>query len=198
MNSKIIRAVLILIIVLAGSFAAYNLYGQRFVGRSATGVSSIMAKLSSQEIVSQSDGVVVGTVEKTDVIKAPSTIRVGKDDIVTKATISVEKYLFNPKNLTGNEIVIQTIGGTIGNQSMASDDTQVLKNGQRIVAFLRQTKDGTFTIFGGRQGEYTINEDGSVGAENERGIFTDVFGKQMNLDELGKTVASIAKAVLVK
>jgi hypothetical protein len=151
-----------------------------------------MAKLDSREIVNQSDGVVVGTVQETNVARVQSTVRIGEDDIVTKATISVEKYLFNPKNLTSSAVVVETIGGTIGNQSMISEDSPKFEKGQRVVVFLRQTKDGNYIVFGGLQGKYTVNDDNTIGGQNESSVFEDVFGRQMNLGELEKTVEAIA------
>jgi hypothetical protein len=195
MNNKLVQASLVLIIVLAGSFALYNVYNQRRTDRaSITRVDSVMVKLDSKEIITQSDGVIVGTVQKTEVVKVPSTVQAGQNDIVTKATILVDKYLFNPKNLTSNEIVIQAVGGTIGGQTMISDDSPSFENGQRIVAFLRQSGNGDLSIFGGRQGEYTINEDNTIGSASEHDIFANVFGEQMNLDGLEKVILSITNS----
>jgi len=176
----------------------YNFYNHQHARQTTTMVGSIMAKLNSQELITQSDAIVVGTVQKTEVAKVPSVIQAGKDDIVTNATISVDKYLYNPKNLTSNEIVVQTIGGVIENQTMIAEDSPILGKGQRVVVFLRQAKDGVFIVFGGLQGKYSVNEDGTVGSENERDVFINVFGRQMNLDELGKVVASITSVESTK
>jgi hypothetical protein len=194
MNNKIAWLILILIIVAAGSITAFNLYRHPSANQQTIETSAIMVKLSPQEITKQSDGVIVGTVKNLEIVKAPSNFRPGEEDIVTNAVITVEKYLYNPKSLSSSEITVQTIGGTIDNQTMTSEDSPNFEQGQRVVVFLRQEPNGTFIIYGGSQGKYTVNNGNVADNDKERDIFVSVFGKQMTLDEFENEITSIVSA----
>lgn len=193
MNKKITTLVLILIIIGAGAITVFNFYGYT-QEKKGTIISALLVKLTSKEIVNQSDGIIVGTVKDLQTTKVPSNFRSGKEDIVTNAVISVEKYLFNPKNLSLSDITVQTVGGTIGNESMMMEDSPIFEKGQRAIVFLRQEKDSTFTVFGGTQGKYTINNGNVAYGTQEQEIFNGVFGKQMMLDELEKDIDSIVSS----
>lgn len=192
-NKKITTLVLILIIIGAGAITVFNLYGHGQEKKN-TIISALMIKLTPEEIVNQSDGIIIGTVKDLQTAKVPSSFRSGKEDIVTNAVISVEKYLFNPKNLPLPDITVQTVGGTIGKESMTMEDSPVFEKGQRVIVFLRQEKDNTLTVFGGSQGKYTINNGSVADGAQEQEIFNSVFGKQMTLDELEKNINSIASS----
>jgi len=193
MNKKITTLVLILIIIGAGTITVFNLYGHS-QEKKDTIVSALLIKLTPEEIVNQSDGIIIGTVKDLQTAKVPSNFRSEKKDIVTNAVISVEKYLFNPKNLSLSDVTVQTVGGTIGNESMTMEDSPVFEKGQRVVVFLRQENNNTFTVFGGPQGKYTINNDNVAYGTQEQETFNGVFGKQMTLDELEKDVNSLVSS----
>ena len=193
MNKKITTLVLILIIIGAGTITVFNLYGHS-QEKKDTIVSALLIKLTPEEIVNQSDGIIIGTVKDLQTAKVPSNFRSGKKDIVTNAVISVEKYLFNPKNLSLSDVTVQTVGGTIGNESMTMEDSLIFEKGQRVIVFLRQEKDNTLTVFGGSQGKYTINNGSVADGAQEQEIFNSIFGKQMTLDELEKNINSIASS----
>jgi hypothetical protein len=86
---------------------------------------------------------------------------------------------------------VQTVGGTIGNESMIMEDSPVFEKGQRVIVFLRQEKDNTFVVFGGSQGKYTINNSNVANGTQELEVFSSVFGKQMTLSEFEKNIDSI-------
>ncbi|MFA5247730.1 MAG: hypothetical protein WC415_00580 [Patescibacteria group bacterium] len=195
MNKKITTLILALIVIISGSVVAFNFRPHAVSKKINTRISSILVKLSPEEITKQSDVVIVGTVKDLKTLKTKSNFWSKDDeDIVTNANVEVEKYLFNPKNLSGLEIIVQTIGGTIGNETMFAEDEPKLEKGQRVIVFLRQAKNGAYIVFGGPQGAYTINGNNVAVGEKEQNVFSDVFGKQMALDELEKQISTIVSS----
>lgn len=158
-------------------------------------LSSSLIELTSDQIVKQSKGIVLGSVENIEVVKTASMIRTGEEDILTKATIKVEKFLKTPENLQNSTstIDIEVIGGTIGNETMVAEDFPVLEKGERIVVFLgpKDTNTDAFTIYAGVQGKFTIQADDKVGSEKERAHLRKVFGKDMTLNEFESRILSI-------
>ncbi len=192
MNKKI--ALFALAVVVAGSAGSFFWSRNHVNGnqeRTVTTLHSIYGKTTPEELFQLTDGIVLGTVENLQVAKIPSRLADGKQDIVTNASIRVEKYLKNPKNLTAPEITVQTVGGTLGNQTMFSDDSPSFEKGQRVVVFLHQEPDGVFTIFRWGQGKYTVSDDGQVGTgKQETSFFNNVFGKDMTISQLETEIAS--------
>jgi hypothetical protein len=197
MKKKIAEFVLMVIIISAVFIAAFNI-SKHYQEKKSMIISAILVKLSPEEITKQSDEIIVGTVKSLQTVKAPSNFRAGEEDIVTNAVISVEKYLFNPKDLSSSEITVQTVGGTIGDQTMIMEDSPTFKEGQRVVVFLRQGKNNTFIVFGGPQGKYTVNNGNMADNEQERDVFNGVFGKQMTLDEFEKQINSIVSSPVLQ
>jgi hypothetical protein len=194
MNKRIVPLILVLIIVAAGSVITFNLYHYLHPNKTVSRVSAIMLKLSPQEITNQSDGVILGTVESIQAEKVPSKFKSIKDSIATNAVVTVEKYLFNPKNFSSTEIIVQTLGGTIGSQSTVAEDFPAFEKGQHVIVFLRQKDDKIFSVFGGLQGKYTVNNDNVAVGEKEQEVFNNVFGKQMTLDEFEKQIGVIVSS----
>jgi hypothetical protein len=193
MNKKITTIILIIIIIGAGSVVTFNIYNH-YQEKKNISVDLVLAKLTPEEIVKQSDGVILGTVEDLQVTKTPSNLQADGEDIVTNANISVEKYLYNPRNLQATDITVQTIGGTIGNVTMESSEAPTFEKGQRVIVFLRQKDDKIFTVFGWIQGKYTINNGNVADSGKEADIFSNVFGKQMTLDEFENQISSIVSS----
>lgn len=194
MNKKIISFSLIAIIVVAGSIVVFNLFN-RSSEKTVTKVDAILIKATPEEIVKQSDGIIIGTVESLQVVKAPSDLRTNEDDIVTNANILVEKYLFNPKNLSLPKVTVQTIGGTIDNKTMISEDSPIFQKGEKVIVFLHQKNDTTFTVYGWSQGKYTILNDKLADNQNERDIFKSIFGKEMTITEFEKQIELLVLSI---
>ncbi len=191
MNKKILFLILTLIIVAAGSGAVFSLYKYNNREKSVIMMVSLI-ELSPEEIIKQSDGVIIGTVKGLKTVKAQSSFSgEGENDIVTNATISVEKYLFNPQNLDSSEIVVQTFGGTIGNETMFTEDEPKFEKDQHVIIFLRQAQNGFYIVFGYSQGAYTINGNEVAIGEKEQNTFNNVFGGKMTLDELENKISDI-------
>lgn len=114
---------------------------------------------------------------------------------MTNVNILVEKYLFNPKNLSLSNVTVQTIGGTINNKTMIAEDSPVFQKGEKVIVFLRQKNDTTFTVYGWSQGKYTILNDKLAGNENEKDIFKSIFGKEMTVTEFEKQIELLVLSI---
>jgi hypothetical protein len=191
MNKQIALLALVVIgLGSAGSFVLWHQSSPEVVSK----MDAILAKITPDELVKNSSGVVLGTVENLGVEKIPSSLRPGKDDIVTNATIRAEKYLFNPANLTEQEVTVQVIGGTIGDETMNAEESPSFKVGDRVIVFLNKKDDKTYTVYGWAQGKYTVDSNGMVGVGDERVYLKDVFGAEnIDLATFGNQIASIAK-----
>lgn len=194
MNKKIISFSLIAIIIVASSIIIFNLFNHSSE-KTVTKVSAVLAKVTPEEIVKQSDGIIIGTVESLQVTKAPSDLRANEEDIVTNVDILVERYLFNPKNLSLSKITVQTIGGTIDDKTIIAEDSPIFQKGDKVVVFLHQKNDATFTVYGWSQGKYTILDDRLANNQNEQDIFKSIFGKEMTLTEFEKQIESIVLSI---
>lgn len=187
---------LIAIVMGIGSVAAFNYY-HNLNNPKTTYVNSILVEITPEDLVKQSSGIVLGKVEKTQAIKIPSKIRANKEDIVTIATVKVEKYLANSKNLPTSYIDVQVLGGTVGNETMVAEDSPTFEQGERAIIFLNEidASINAFTVYAGVQGKFTIQTDGSVGNDRERVYFEKVFEKDMTLKELEDKIASISSSL---
>lgn len=190
---KFVLIALIAIVMGIGSVAAFNYY-QNLSNPKTTYVSSVLVEITPEDIVKQSSGIVLGKVEKTQAIKIPSKIRANKEDIVTIATVKVEKYLANPKNLSAPYIDVQTLGGTVGNETMVAEDSPTFVQGERVVVFLNEmdSSSNAFAVYAGIQGKFTVQADNGVGNDEERMYFRKVFGKDMTLKEFENKIFSIS------
>lgn len=193
---KILLIALIAIVMGMGSVAVF-IYYRNLSNPKTTYVSSILAEITPEDLVKQSSGIVLGKVEKTQAIKIPSKIRANKEDIVTIATVKVEKYLANSKNLSASYIDVQVLGGTVGNETMVAEDSPTFEQGEQAIIFLNEmdASINAFTVYAGAQGKFTIQADGSVGNDKERVYFEKVFGKDMILKELEDKIASISNSL---
>ncbi|MEY4723797.1 MAG: hypothetical protein RLZZ324_1310 [Candidatus Parcubacteria bacterium] len=179
------------VLVIVGAAVAGAAY---FHGRqdsvAVTDVHALLPKVSLSEIVSQSDGIIIGTVQATEAIREASVWRKNKQDILTNASIRVEKYLFNPKHLTSSEVTVQVIGGTIGTETFQAEDSPTFEKGQHVIVVIKQQGPELYSVYGWAQGKFTVNADGTVGRGDESAYFRDVFGKAMTVTELEGAIAS--------
>jgi len=119
-------------------------------------------KITLEQLANGSDFILVGTVTNV----AP--YEQGDKNIFTQVTLSVELTL---KGKTGRELVIKVPGGVVGGLEMMVTDNPSFQSGERVVVFLNNSQ-GIFTVFGGFQGKFTIDENNLVG-NKPLTVFTD-------------------------
>ena len=107
-------------------------------------ISAAIVTYTHDDLNKYSDTIITGTVKE----KLPSKWNTidGKqpnkavtelsyhDLIYTDTVISVDKYLKNP--LSSKEVIVRSIGGTLGNLVMTSDDEPSLEPGEKVLIYL--------------------------------------------------------------
>lgn len=144
-------------------------------------LSSELMKCTHEDLNNYSNTIIIGTVKEASQSKwntmdekqpnkPPAELIPGVDVIYKDNVVSVDTYLKNP--LSSKEIVVRTIGGTVGNVTMVSDDEVSLKPGEKVLLYLSNdtypspTALGQehFLVFGSYQGKFTLTDDGKATA----------------------------------
>jgi hypothetical protein len=179
----------VLLSLVVGSVGIYA-YVQKSKQPVITQGSASFPELKKEELIQQSDTIVVGQVQNLNSVKVPSEIRKGEEDIITNVTLKVEKYLRNYSDTSSQEITVQTLGGTIGNSTMDIEGAASFTQGEHVIVFLKKKNIDVFTIYGWAQGKYSIDTQGKVGVgEQELSYFRNIFGLNLDLVELEGQIA---------
>ena len=89
-------------------------------------------------------------------------------------------------------ICLETLGGALRNTTMVMDGAAQLAPEERVLVFLEQAENDSFSVYGDFRGKYGLSEDGLIGTtQEEKDTFNTVFGRLMNLDELKLDIATI-------
>jgi hypothetical protein len=122
-------------------------------GPSSQGTGGLAGKLTLEQLTAKADSILAGNV--TDV----TCYQEGEGSIYTLVTLSTEEVI---KGESVGEVVIRVPGGEVGGLEMFATDTPTFRSGERAVVFLDKGDD-TFTVVGGSQGKFTIDENNMVG-----------------------------------
>ncbi|WP_319508753.1 hypothetical protein [uncultured Methanolobus sp.] len=150
-------------------------------------VSGLVEFLSTDDLVSQSDIIITGTVtgaypsrwntpdgQRPD--KADSELDIGTEDMIyTHIGIHVSKYLKNPLDTGDLQITID--GGTVGDDSIWVEDSPSFEYGENVLLFLDWTpgREG-MTVTGGYQGKFTmINDTAAVRGDGMSVTITEKY-----------------------
>jgi len=128
--------------------------------------SADLAPMNVAEITDAADVILIGRVEST--LHCPAS----SEDIPhmhRKVSISVEKYLKNPRN--SEEITVIALGATLGNTTLWVEDSPEFEEDERVLLFLREdptfideNPEGYYQVVGVCHGKFTI-EDGVASSE---------------------------------
>jgi hypothetical protein len=114
-------------------------------------------KVTLENLANGADFILVGTV--TDI----ASQKQDNQNIYTEVTLSVEQTL---KGKPGEKVVVKVPGGEAGGIAMMVTDNPSFQLGERAVVFLNK-EQGVFTVFGGFQGKFTIDESGMVSGDKQ-------------------------------
>ena len=137
----------------------------------------LVIKCTHEDLDNYSDMIVIGTVReilpsKWNTIdgkqpnKSLTKLIPGVESIYTDIIISVDKYLKNP--IVSQEVIVRTIGGTVGKVSMKSDVEARFKPDEKVLLYLsKDTSPNTFSpehfwVTGSLQGKFTLTDDGKA------------------------------------
>jgi hypothetical protein len=109
-------------------------------------------KLELQELVSVSDAIAQGTVESVEA-------RWEDQAIYTYTSIRVDEPI---KGGPRRALLIRQAGGKIGSLILDAAGTPKFKQGDQVIVFLRDRKNGTFDVVGLSQGKYDIIDNNAV------------------------------------
>lgn len=177
------------IVILIITITSINYFSNKERSSQKINISTIMPNFTKKEftdiIKTNSSGVIVGTVESLNVEKEPSNFTPNQIDIVTNATINVDKYIFNPKNLSYGQLIIQTIGGKIDNEEMIAEHAAKFLIGEKVVIILdKAINNNKFTILGWANGKYSIDENNSI----------EFFGEKITINNFEEYINSHSSA----
>jgi len=122
------------------------------------GGSGAVEKLTLEELTARADLIVLGTV--TDLTSQWTT---DHKSIYTLATLLVEELIKGESS--EGEIVIMIPGGTAEGVTQSMENAASFRVSERAVVFLEQGGDTTFSVVGGFQGKYTIEDDKIAGSD---------------------------------
>lgn len=140
-------------------------------------ISSLVVSCTHEDLNNYSNTIVIGTVKeilppKWNTLdgKRPSEANVKVDQssfIYTDTVVSVDKYLKKPsESKESKEIIVRTVGGTIGADRVISEDEPSFKTGEKVLLYL--TKDTInvdsehYLVTGSDQGKFKLTSDGKA------------------------------------
>ncbi|MDK2827030.1 MAG: hypothetical protein PWQ44_2210, partial [Methanolobus sp.] len=151
------------------------------------GISGSMEALSIEDLVSQSDIIIAGTVtgaypsrwntadgQRPD--KSNDELDIGTGDMIyTDIGVHVNKYLKNP--LDTGDLQITMDGGTVGNDSIWVEDNPSFEYGENVLLFLNwKSGRDEMTVTGGYQGKFTmINDTTAVRGDGVSVSITELY-----------------------
>ncbi|MBU4255553.1 MAG: hypothetical protein KJ727_13240 [Acidobacteria bacterium] len=128
---------------------------------------SLMIKLPLIQLVQTADVIILGDVEN---IRCEWSLN--KKIILTITTLRIKEVWKG--NVRDSRIIIQTLGGTIGDLSLNVSDVSVYQKGEEVLVFLKTIDDvkhlensfsvslnflPSFSVFGRAQGKYSIDKN---------------------------------------
>ncbi len=118
----------------------------------------VMLGLTTEQLTKKSERIIVG-----DVLETKSQWSQDGKIIFTRATVNVKQIIAG--KLENKTIIVEYVGGEVGDMGLKASDVSPLKKGEYVLLFLKfgkSLKDGTTqnTIVGKAQGQYKIGRDG--------------------------------------
>jgi len=104
--------------------------------------------------------------------------------IVTRATLRAKRLM---KGTAGDEVVVQVLGGTVGDVSMGASHGATIAPGEEAVFFLRRSSRGSYhVVHGGNAGKLALEPQ-------KRGRVRTASGATLSLEEIAAAVEAEAR-----
>jgi hypothetical protein len=110
----------------------------------------LTGQLTLEYLAAKADSILVGEVNNVTYYQE------GEGNIYTQVTLSAEQTI---KGETEGEVVIMVPGGKVDGLVLMVTDTASFQLGERGVVFLDQEAEGIFTVVGGFQGKFIIDNN---------------------------------------
>lgn len=162
---------------------------------------TVATRLTRRELVRESNLVVHATVESRVVVPT----RGPRGEIYTRTTLRVLRAL---KGQAGATIVVQQLGGTLGDQTMRLEGNARLEPGDEVVAFLDHDParglayvvglaQGVYRVVRGRGQRTTVERDlsGIAFYEHTSGVPTVDHGPRETSETLDRLLRDVARIV---
>ena len=132
-------------------------------GLAPRSVGAAMIKMSLEELSTQADTIVLGTIASQT-----SAWDTHTGSIYTDVTLTAHESI---KGLSDEEITFRITGGVVGEIGMRTSNDPVFQNGERVVIFLN-TEETPATVVGLHQGKYTVSNE-TVTRDRQTGAVAD-------------------------
>ena len=123
----------------------------------------LVEKLTLDELTAKAGSILIGEVTNIACYKE------AEGNIYTLVTFSVEQTI---KGEIEDEVVIRTPGGELNGQTLWVEDVPTFQLRERAVVFLEES-EGVFSVVGGFQGKFSIDENNVVGGNIPLSEFID-------------------------
>jgi len=145
------------------------LVGTIVIGMAASAVSGVMLEKNLNEIIDESDYIVIASVKDINSIWESD-----KGTIYTDVTIVVEKAIKeNSTEKIQKEITVKMKGGQVGNLRQWVEHESEFASGEKVLLFLN--KKNPFIVNSHFQGKYTIERDRAINKGLKRNINVNEF-----------------------
>ncbi len=124
----------------------------------------LVEQLTLDELTARAERILVGGV--TDI----ASYQEGEGNIYTLVTLAVEQTIKGES--MGGEVVIRLLGGEMNGLGLWVEDVPSFQLGERAVVFLKEG-EGIFSVVGGFQGKFTIDNNNIVSGNVPLTIFID-------------------------
>jgi len=166
-------------------------------GESSMSVSALMIRLTLDDLVEESDAVVIGKVvdifpsRKVDGKPMDVTTEVVEPwNIITDVVIEVERYLYG--KLQSSYIAVMVRGGRVGDMVMWVEDEPVFNLGEEVALFLDRMRDDITPPEGFDRAEYFRVFRGIQGKLGYRdGQMITLEGNAITISEIEKKIAEV-------
>jgi hypothetical protein len=137
--------------------------------------SALMIQLGLPTLTQGSDDVLVGRVTGME-----SRWDYDEDYIYTYVTLGVDRNLKGV--VTESQAVLKVPGGEANGMVLTVEDMPYFEAGQQVLVFVNRDETGSFEVFGGFQGKYTVSQ----GRVEEAELPLDTFINQIKTAIPGK------------